>query len=51
MASTSSIAQVLSSTLSPDTNTRVAAELKLAESFADLSVYISRDHLGRKIDA
>ncbi|EKM84237.1 hypothetical protein AGABI1DRAFT_52094 [Agaricus bisporus var. burnettii JB137-S8] len=37
MAAASSIAQVLSATLSPDTNTRVAAELKLAESFADFN--------------
>ncbi|KAF5352862.1 hypothetical protein D9756_006082 [Leucocoprinus leucothites] len=35
MASTSEIAQILSTTLSPDTNTRVAAELKLAESFTN----------------
>lgn len=47
MAAASSIAQVLSATLSPDTNTRVAAELKLAESFADFSVYSSCTYLER----
>lgn len=34
MASKDEIAQILSATLSPDTNTRIEAELKLANAFA-----------------
>jgi len=35
MASMNDIAQILSATLTSDTNTRVAAELKLAELFGN----------------
>lgn len=49
MASTSEIAQILSATLNPDTNTRIAAELKLAESFADFSTCFYRDGLQKKL--
>ncbi|KAF8963883.1 armadillo-type protein [Flammula alnicola] len=42
---TSEIAQCLTATLSPDTNTRIAAELSLAELFTRPDVGISLSHL------
>ncbi|RXW18578.1 hypothetical protein EST38_g7277 [Candolleomyces aberdarensis] len=42
MASPAEIAQILTATLSPDTNTRVAAELKLAEIFVQPLSFIAR---------
>lgn len=47
---TSEIAQCLSGTLSPDTNTRIAAELSLAELFTrpgmqNFDISTAEDHL------
>ena len=44
MASPSQIADVLKATLNPDTNTRVAAELSLAELFTQPSSPLSAMH-------
>ena len=40
MASTNDIVEILSATLNPDTNTRVSAEIKLAELLANPSMLV-----------
>ncbi|KAF9445285.1 ARM repeat-containing protein [Macrolepiota fuliginosa MF-IS2] len=51
MTSTNEIAQILSATLNPDANTRVTAELKLAESFADINTGLALAHIVLTQDA
>ncbi|KXN85718.1 Importin-9 [Leucoagaricus sp. SymC.cos] len=45
MASADEIAQILSSTLNPDTSTRISAELKLAESFSNTDTGLTLAHI------